>query len=59
MKPGVLFLDGMVLQGGKPIRIFGESEGDVTVTFDGETKSVFPKNGKWLVEFDARLRRSL
>ncbi len=54
MKLGVLFRDGMVLQSAKPIRIFGDAEGSVSVTFDGETKTVSAKDGKWLVEFDAR-----
>ncbi len=54
MKLGVLFRDGMVLQSGEPIRIFGEAEGSVMVSFDNEAKTVFAEDGKWLVEFNAR-----
>lgn len=46
-----IFSSGMVMQAGKPIRIFGEGNGMVSVEFLGEVKTVLA-NGKWLIEFD-------
>ena len=45
-----IFTNGMIMQAGKAVRIFGEGEGTVTVEFLGEAKSVCSK-GKWLIEF--------
>jgi sialate O-acetylesterase len=41
----------MVLQANKPIRFFGEGNGNVTVRFHGKEKTV-SANGTWLLEFD-------
>ncbi len=53
MKLNDIFRDGMVLQHGKPVRIFGEAKGRVSVSFDGESRTV-DADGKWMVEFAAR-----
>ena len=47
MKPAFIFTDNMVLQRNKPIKIFGEGDGEVTVTLGGTGVSVIPQNGKW------------
>ena len=47
MKLSEIFRDGMVLQHGKPIRIFGEAQGDVYVAFGGKGQTV-KADGKWL-----------
>ncbi len=52
IKPGILFRDGLVFQAGKPIRVFGEGDGTITVTFHGKTASAAVKNGAWLVTFE-------
>lgn len=46
-----IFANGVILQANKPVRIFGQGKGAVTVKFLGETKSVLAK-GEWLLEFD-------
>lgn len=46
-----VFTSHMVLQANKPIRIFGEGKGNVTVSFIGKEKTV-SANGTWLLEFD-------
>ena len=48
-----IFSSGMVLQAGKPARIFGTGEGHISISFLGATKSV-DADGKWLIEFDAQ-----
>jgi len=53
MKLAKIFGDGMVVQQGKPVRIFGEADGAVTLTFAGETKTV-SADGRFLAEFGAR-----
>ena len=45
-----IFTSHMVLQAGKPVRLFGDGEGSVSVEFKGEVKSTHA-NGKWLIEF--------
>ena len=45
-----IFTSHMVLQANKPVRFFGNGEGSVSVSFNGETKSI-ASNGKWLLEF--------
>ncbi len=49
MKLGEIFKNGMVFQRGKPIRIFGESEGSVLLEFNGKGTAV--DGGKWVAEF--------
>lgn len=50
-----IFTSHMVLQANKPIRIFGEGEGEVCVAFsDEEPLTVATVQGKWLVELPSR-----
>lgn len=53
LRLGEIFCDSMVLQRGKPIRVFGEARGEVSVEFLGETKSV-SADGRFDVEFSAK-----
>ena len=53
MKLAQIFSDNMVIQANKPIRVFGQGEGVITVEFNGNTKSSAAKDGKWLVVLDA------
>ena len=46
-----IFASGMVMQAGKPVRVFGEGNGNVTVEFSGKSQSACA-NGKWLLEFE-------
>ena len=46
-----VFRDGLVLAAGKPVRVFGPGEGDVRVTFCGETRTAKGGPDGWLVEF--------
>lgn len=48
-----IFTNDMILQANKPVRVFGNGTGDVTVEFLGKVQSVV-SNGEWLVEFDAQ-----
>ncbi len=50
MKLADIFGDGMILQAHKPIRIYGESTGEVTVTLNGNTVKAASENGKFLAE---------
>ncbi len=52
MKLGEIIRDGMVLQKGKAIRFFGESDGAVKLNFDGCEKVV--EGGSWVAEFPKR-----
>nr|MCR4719373.1 sialate O-acetylesterase [Bacillota bacterium] len=45
-----IFTDRMILQRNKPIRIFGDGDEDVTVTFDNQSANAEVKGGKWLAE---------
>ena len=54
-KVAKLFQDHMVLQRGKPIKIWGWTDvgGRVSVAFAGQTKTVEAgKDGKWMVTLD-------
>jgi len=53
MKLANIFTDNMVLAANKPIRIFGDGSGDVSVTFLGKTYTSKGYYGKWEVELDA------
>lgn len=53
MKLNNIFSSNMVFAHNKPIRIFGEGEGKMEITFAGQTKSVDSEGGKWLLEFPA------
>ncbi|MBO5287384.1 MAG: hypothetical protein J6B34_04590 [Clostridia bacterium] len=46
-----IFSSNMIMQANKPVRLFGQGEGNVKVLFNGEEKSVV-SNGKWIIEFD-------
>ncbi len=45
-----IFTSHTVLQAGKPIRFFGDGDGTVAVSFNGERKENVA-HGKWLIEF--------
>ena len=45
-----LFTSHMVFQANKPIRVFGEGEGQITVSFAGNTAVAECHEGKWLAE---------
>lgn len=53
MKLNKLFSDGVVLQRGKPIKIFGSGAGEATVTFRGTTKHATCSAGSFCLEFPA------
>ncbi len=48
-----IFQDGVVLQAGKPIRVFGTGEGVYEVTFLGNTARAESQNGRWVAELPA------
>ena len=48
-----LFTSHMVLQANKPVRFFGEGEGDITVSLHGNTVNATCGGGKWLAELPA------
>ena len=50
MKLNQIFTNHMVFQANKPIRVFGEGRGTVTVEFMGETVTKAVETDKWLVE---------
>ncbi len=50
MKLNAIFTDNVVLAEKKPIRIFGEGDGEATVRFTGYEKTVRSHNGKWVAE---------
>jgi len=50
MKLDKLFCDGVVLAENKPIRVFGESDGEVAVKLGGFTATAQPKAGRWAAE---------
>jgi len=53
IKLNSIFTDEMIIQANKPIRIYGEGEGEISVTIGTNTASTIAKNGKWLVELPA------
>ena len=54
LKLNPLFSDGLVLQAGRPIRIFGTGDGIATVTLDGASASATSRDGLWMAELPAR-----
>ena len=48
-----IFSDHMVLQAGKPIRVFGYGEGRVSVSMEGRSASANSNLGRWCVELPA------
>jgi len=53
MKLNGLFRDGAVLQAGKPVRIFGEGAGNISVSFLGRKATACSSGESWLVELPA------
>ncbi len=47
-----LFASHMVLQANKPVRFFGEGEGDITVSLCSKTAKATCKDGKWIAELE-------
>jgi hypothetical protein len=54
MELNPIFSSRMVLQAGKPIRIFGTGDGHVSVSFCGDISEADSAEGKWLAELPAR-----
>ena len=54
MKLASIFTSGMVLQKGKPIRIFGTGAGRGSISAFGESRSFVSEDDSWLVEFEPR-----
>ncbi len=50
MKLDFMFTDHMVLQRGKPIRIYGTGDGWITATLGGASARVLSRHGKWMAE---------
>lgn len=46
-----IFTNGAVFPHSKPIKIYGTGEGEVSVTFNGQTLKALAQNGRWQVEF--------
>ena len=53
MKLAPVFSDHVVFAEGKPVRVFGEGSGTVSVSFLGMTVTAEPSRGKWCVELPA------
>ncbi len=53
MKPNGLFCDGAVLAEGKPIRVFGDGDGEITVRLCGAASTVTARGGKWCATLPA------
>lgn len=54
MELNSIFRDGMVLAADKPIRVFGQGQGLVTVRFLGETVTAVSSGADWYVELSPR-----
>ncbi|MBQ7906458.1 MAG: hypothetical protein IJ309_00630 [Clostridia bacterium] len=46
-----IFASNMIMQAGKPVRFFGDGDGQVAITFNNITKEAEARGG-WLLEFD-------
>ncbi len=53
MKLNNIFSSHMVFPANKPIRVFGEGNGKVEISFLGSTKSTVAKDNEWCIEFPA------
>ena len=51
MRFNKIFSKNTVFANGKPIRVYGEGDGEGTVEFAGQLNSVKSENGKWYTEF--------
>ena len=49
MKLDPIFRDHAVFAEGRPVRVYGEADGEVKVTFRGEEAAAAPVGGKWCV----------
>ncbi len=45
-----IFRDGLILQAGKPVRVFGTGDEPCEVEFRGQTVRAVPVGGRWLAE---------
>lgn len=52
MKLNSIFSSNMVFAANKSIRVFGEGEGEIKVTFAGSETKTISENGKWEAEFE-------
>lgn len=50
MKLSAIFSDNMILQANKPVYVFGEGKGKITVEIQGKSVSYVSNNENWLVE---------
>lgn len=48
-----LFTSNAVLPHSKPIKVYGKGDGEIAVTFYGQTLKTTARNGKWQVNFPA------
>lgn len=53
MKLAEIFQNGVILQAGKPIRIFGEGEGKITVSLNGAFAETVAEGGHWVASLPA------
>ena len=53
MELNQIFCDGLVLQAGKPVRIFGTGEGVVTAAIGGKAAQLESREEKWVLELPA------
>ena len=49
-----IFTDHAILQAGKPVRIYGKGEGEVSVKLADLSQTVLAKDGRWCAEFPAK-----
>lgn len=54
LKLATIFTDHMVLQANKPIKIFGEGQGEGKIEFLGKTYSVYSNGDKWCATIEAK-----
>ena len=45
-----IFSNEMIIQANRPVRVYGEGDGEISVTLGKDTATTFAKDGKWLVE---------
>ena len=53
MKLDSLFTDNIIFAENRQIRVFGESDGEITVRFRDSEVTVVPDNGKWIAKLPA------
>ncbi len=52
MKLNPIFTDHMVFAANKPVRVYGEGEGEITVSLAGQIKMVAAQGGQWMAELE-------